>query len=181
MLRVAEGWDSNPVSPCRICNLQIPSWLGAEQERLQPLNGTSVETRRFYFVRRTLATLTEIEGALHKLNSNKEFDRIKSGMHPDSLKAWNKAITFFAKEHAFLKNWRNDIGGHFLDAAATYAIDAVRPSTAGTIEVYRLEKGADVRMPFAYELLAVAMTRNKCGHGTAVSREVVVRWVQPGT
>lgn len=138
-------------------------WAGAAADKLAPLDRTNVNTRRFYFVRRTLATLTEIEQAAHKLNANNAFEQIIEAMTKEERKAWNAAVKFFSKEHVFLKEWRNDIGGHFLDASALYAIENVHPSTVGTIEVYRRGNGADVKMPFAYELVALAMTKNKGG------------------
>lgn len=134
-------------------------WHGAQQDELKPLDHTSIDTRRFYFVRRTLATLAEIGQAINKLNANKEFQSVKKLMQPNEIKRWNEAVKFFAKGHKFLKEWRNDIGGHFLDEAAAYAIDNVQ--TVGTIELYRSGAGADVKMPFAYELVAVAMAKNK--------------------
>jgi len=36
-----------------------------------------------------------------------------------------------------LKDWRNDIVGHFRDGAAEYAIDNVHSDAVGTIEIYR--------------------------------------------
>jgi hypothetical protein len=140
-------------------------WSGAEQEELQPLDHTSIETRRFYFVRRTLATLAEIEGALHKLNSNQDFRTLKKGFSPAASHKWDEIIKFFSNKHAFLKDWRNDVGGHFLDAAAEYSLANVHPSTVGAIDLYRSgEGGADVKMPFAYELVAIAMTKGKANN-----------------
>ncbi len=64
--------------------------------------------------------------------------------------------------HEFLAEWRNDVGGHFHDDAARYAVDAISETTVGTVELYKTsDRSADIRMPFAYELVAVAMTRNK--------------------
>ena len=60
---------------------------------------------------------------------------------------------------SFLKDWRNDVGGHFHDNAAAFAIDNIEKDTVGTIELYRRDTGADVRLKFAYGLVAVAMNR----------------------
>jgi hypothetical protein len=154
-------------------DLQI-EWAGAEADEIKALERTGAETRRFYFVRRTLATLTEIEQAFHMLNMNADFKRVKARMSSDEQRAWNAAVKFFATEHEFLKTWRNDIGGHFSDDAATYAIDDMHPTTVGAIEVYRRGRGADVKMPFAYELVAVAMTRNMT-HGTETVDQFLIR------
>jgi hypothetical protein len=146
-------------------------WEGAQQDEIKPLDRASVNTRRFYFVRRSLATFTELEQAFHKLNDNKEFQRVvKASMSKDERKAWDAAIKFFAKEHVFLKEWRNDLGGHFADAAAVHAIETV--AAVGSIELYRTGKGADVKMPFAYELVAAALVKNK---GTATNEDFLNR------
>jgi hypothetical protein len=63
--------------------------------------------------------------------------------------------------HAFLKNWRNDVGGHFDDSAAAFAIDSLEPDTVGALELYRRDDTADVRVKFAYELVAAAMVKNR--------------------
>jgi hypothetical protein len=141
-------------------DLQV-EFAGALAEKLGDLDRTDVTTRRFYFVRRSLATLTEIEGSINQLQQNKEFKAALAWWKPDSIKMWDETVAFFTKKHKFLKEWRNDVGGHFHDAAATYAIENMHPKTIGGIEVYRRGSGADVRMPFAYELVAVAMTKNK--------------------
>lgn len=152
------------VQMARLCvlseDLEI-EWTGADAHEIAELDKTDLETRRFYFVRRTLATLTEIESAFTRLNMNPEFKTLKGKMPKEALTAWDDAIKFFSTEHAFLKDWRNDIGGHFQEAASTYAVDNVEPATVGVIEIYRRGKGADCRMPFAYQLVAVAMTKNK--------------------
>lgn len=148
----------------RLCvlyeDLQV-EFAGALAERLGDLDRTNVNTRRFYFVRRSLATLTEIEGSMTKLQTNKEFVAEKARWVPDSLRTWDASVKFFAKGHAFLKDWRNDVGGHFHDSAALYAIENMHGDTIGSVEVYRRGNGSDVRMPFAYELVAVALTKNK--------------------
>ena len=136
-------------------------FAGAEAETLGSLDRTDATTRRFYFVRRILATLTEIEQAIAKLNGNKDFQTAKNGFKPENLKSWDDAVGFFAKEHAFLKNWRNDLGGHFHDSAAKYAIENIHPDTLGVIEIYRRGNDVDAKLKFAYELVAVAMTKNK--------------------
>lgn len=70
-------------------------------------------------------------------------------------------MRFFQTNQRFLKDWRNDVGGHFLDGAAEYAIDNVHSDAVGTIEIYRRGSGADIKMPFAYELVAVALVKNR--------------------
>lgn len=141
-------------------DMQI-EFAGADEERIAALERTDRNTRRFYFVRRTLATLVEIDGAMHKLSMNPDFKRVRREMTKTERKGWDAAVKFFAKKHDFLNDWRNDIGGHFSDQAAEFAISDIHEDTVGAIEVYRRGAGADVKMPFAYELVAVAMTKGR--------------------
>lgn len=147
----------------RICvlyeDLQI-EFAGAIADQIEQLDQTDATTRRFYFVRRTLATLTEIESAINQLQMNACFRAAKAWWSVESLKTWDEAVAFFSGGHAFLRQWRNDLGGHFHDSAAEFAIDNIDDRTIGMMEVYLRGRGADVKMPFAYELVAVAMTKN---------------------
>lgn len=156
------------VQCARLCVLHEDltlEFLGAEAEQIQQLDSTTMLTRRFYFLRRTLATIGEIEQAAHVLNRNKAFKQLKgsaSSASPEAVRAWNDAITFFAANHEFLGNWRDDLGGHVLDRVATYAIDNLT-STIGTLEMLP----NDFKMSFAYEMVAIGLTRQKETHQDA--------------
>jgi hypothetical protein len=162
----SEDEKEMQVKVARMCvlyeDLRV-EYEGAQAEQLADLDKTSKLTRRFYFVRRTLGSLTEIEGAINKLQLNKTFRERKKAFAADKLKMWDEAVCFFsADNHQFLlKDWRNDIGGHFHDAAAAFAIDEIDIETVGSCELYIRGHRADVRMKFAYELVAVAMTMNR--------------------
>jgi hypothetical protein len=134
---------------------------GAEAETIPALDRIGRDPRRFYFVRRTLATFTEIAGAVNKLNSNPEFKRLKRGFDKETVRMWDKAAKWFEANRDFLKDWRNDVGGHLLDKAAGYAVDSIHETTVGAIELMRVGNSAEAKLPFAYELVAVAMTRHK--------------------
>lgn len=140
---------------------------GAQEATIATLDRSGVNSRRFYFVRRSLGTLMELKGAFVVLDGNDAFKASKKWWDKrdlsqwDNLSQWDTAVKFFQANQKFLKDWRNDIGGHFLDGAAEYAIDNVHPDTVGTIEIYRRGSGADIKMPFAYELVAVALVKNK--------------------
>jgi len=150
------------VQMARLCvlyeDLRI-EFAGSEQEKIAELDFIDLETRRFYFVRRTLGTLGEVAQALNKLNMNSAFKRIRKDWSVPANKEWDEAVRFFSAGQEFLKAWRDDIGGHFLDRAAEYAID--HADSAGSIEYYRRGRGADVKLRFAYDLVAVAMTRQQ--------------------
>jgi hypothetical protein len=54
------------------------------------------------------------------------------------------------------------VGGHFHDSAAAFAINNIEQDTVGAIELYRRDKTtADVRLKFAYGLVAVAMSKQR--------------------
>ena len=152
------------VHVARICvlyeDLEI-EWAGAEAEKIAQLDRTGMLTRRFYFVRRALLTLDEIQQAIHALQRNKEFKKSKCRWSTENQRMWRDAVKLFSRKQRFLSKWRDDIGGHFGDKAAEFALDNVRSTTVGLIEIYERRNGADVKMPFAYELVAAAMVKNK--------------------
>jgi hypothetical protein len=135
---------------------------GASAEHLKELEGTSVETRRFYFVRRTFGTLFEISGALQALEKNRAFQFLKRGMDATNLAQWDEGLAFFRMEHDYLKKFRNDVGGHFLDDAAKFGLENME-NTAECFEIYRRGTGADVKLKFAYYFVAQSLMRQK-GH-----------------
>ena len=148
----------------RLCvlydDLQL-EFAAAAEEKIQLLDTSGRDNRRFYFVRRTLATLMEIRGAVAVLEKNPAFQTLKATWPTGAIKQWDASVAFFTANHLFLKNWRNDVGGHFLDASAEFAIDNLEPDTVGVIELYRRGTGADVRLKFAYELVAVSLIKQR--------------------
>jgi hypothetical protein len=149
----------------RLCVLYddlMREFAGANEEGpITALDGSGFNARRFYFVRRSLGTLSELRGAIAVLNGNTAFQARKAGWPDGAREGWDEAVRFFAANHEFLKDWRNDVGGHFHDKAAQFAIDNIEDDTVGAIEIYRRGTGADVRMKFAYDLVAVAMVKNR--------------------
>ena len=131
---------------------------GSSAERLIEHEGTSVETRRFYFVRRTFGTLLEISGAMQALEKNPAFQALKRGMDNKNRQQWDAGVTFFRGEHEYLKAFRNDIGGHFLDDAAKFGLENME-DTAELFEIYRRGEGADVKFKFAYYFVAQALIK----------------------
>ena len=95
------------------------------------------------------------------LDGNSAFKASQQWWDSRDFAQWDGAVKFFHANQKFLKDWRNDIGGHFLDGAAEYAIDNIHPDAVGTIEIYRRGSGADIKMAFAYELVALALVKNK--------------------
>jgi hypothetical protein len=150
----------------RLCVLYddlMLEFAAANEDAIPLLDKSGRENRRFYFVRRTLGTLSELRGALVVLGRNKTFLAHKAAWPAGAQEGWDKAAAFFVENHGFLKDWRNDVGGHFHDTAAAFAIDNIEANAVGSIELYRSGKGANVRMKFAYELVAVAMVKQRDG------------------
>ena len=60
----------------------------------------------------------EFSGAVQALNKNRAFKRVSQAMRPENVAGWKKALLWFAdpRNHAFLKNWRDDLGGIFWTA-----------------------------------------------------------------
>jgi hypothetical protein len=148
----------------RLCvlydDLQL-EFAAANEETMPPLDKSGRDNRRFYFVRRTLATLMELRGAIAVLDQNATFQARKAAWPTGARDGWDKAAAFFTANHKFLKNWRNDVGGHFLDESAEFAIDNIEDDAVGTIELFRRGSGADVRIKFAFSLVAVALIKQR--------------------
>lgn len=79
--------------------------------------------RRTYFLRRSIATLLEFKGALTRLDQLPDFREIKNTFNAEDKKQWEAAINFFNNDIDPIKFARNDIGGHFQEEAARYAVN----------------------------------------------------------
>src|SRR5687768_11230474 len=92
------------VQVARLCVLYddlMLEFAGARAERIETLDHTSANSRRFYFVRRTLGTLSEIRGAFAKLNANKSFQNSQGWWDDKARKQWIDAVKFFERKHDF--------------------------------------------------------------------------------
>jgi hypothetical protein len=100
----------------RICVLYddlMLEYAGAEADEIKALDGSGFDARRFYFVRRQLGTIAELRQAIGALNKNTVFQKRTAAWSTRDLKQWQQAVVFFDTNHDFLKNWRDDVGGHF--------------------------------------------------------------------
>jgi hypothetical protein len=80
---------------------------GASAGHINGLDVTGIDYRRFYFLRRTTATLLEFRGAFLVLQQNASFKKLKHAFPPDREKAWSEAVGFPETNHAAPKNLRN--------------------------------------------------------------------------
>jgi hypothetical protein len=93
--------------------------------------------RQFYFLRRSLATLRDFAEALrlihNAMDDNPGLRLTFVGLTDDAPALWGAAIQFFHDQEAFLKQVRNDIGGHFGFRAAENALSMLHPEACGSI------------------------------------------------
>lgn len=119
--------------------------------------------RRYYFLRRSIATLREFSDCFHKLEQGPEFAvACKDAEAAPILRA---ATEFFKKNGQFLQRIRNDIGGHFGEKAAEYAVFNLDPNVVSKIELISDASGRpnDPRLHFAGEIAAAALARHLPG------------------
>jgi hypothetical protein len=119
--------------------------------------------RRFYFLRRSLATLEEFDGAFHQLNMNRDFRNAQRLWTADHRKQWAAMIRFFTHNRPLLKNVRNAIGGHFSDHAARHSLSEVCKDNVAMIEivVHPSGGGAGIKLFLATDLVVNALTKER--------------------
>jgi hypothetical protein len=84
--------------------------ITASEEELKRLDELSSKYRIHYFLRRSIATLLEFEGALHKLSRTSEYKAsLRRTKDQELIKRVPDAIRFFQTHHKLLKSLRNDI------------------------------------------------------------------------
>ncbi|HEY0319751.1 MAG TPA: hypothetical protein VGC66_02150 [Pyrinomonadaceae bacterium] len=97
------------------------------------------------------------------------------------MNAWNKAIAFFEQNKDVFKNARDDIGGHFLERAADYALRHIKPKAVAQIEITReANDGTGIKLKFAGELAATALTAHKGTRTTEEFIEYLIKLIRDG-
>jgi hypothetical protein len=129
--------------------------------------------RRHYFLRRAVATLREFGDCLKQLKKCPEFRQQDS----TATEALSAAIEFFAKNMPQIQRVRNDVGGHFGQEAAQYAVKHLVSGSSGKIEFVRDGQGnpRDPRLHFAGEIAATALGRAFPGQTLSVASEIFIR------
>jgi len=82
----------------RLCVLYddlMLEYAGADEESIPVLDGSGLNARRFYFVRRQLGTLAELRSAVAVLNANTTFQRRKAGWPKEMRERWDEVVAFF--------------------------------------------------------------------------------------
>ena len=95
------------------------------------------------------------------LNGNKAFAAVIGDMNEKQRRDWRASVTFFETQHQLLKDWRNDMGGHFLDRTAEHVLDNLHEESAGAIELHEIPDSTlhGLRIKFAYDIIAHAIGR----------------------
>jgi hypothetical protein len=149
---------------------------GTSADSIPVLDVTSASYRSVYFLRRSIASLVEVAEAVRLLDREPEFGVIKKSLDPIARRLWDRAVRFFGKRERFLEAVRNDIGGHFGQQAAEWAVKNVDTSAMGKIEVS--EK--TIHLDFAGEIASAAMFRHLSGSTADVKLMNLLRIVRVG-
>jgi hypothetical protein len=139
--------------------------ITANEEDVKRLDELSAKYRINYFLRRSIATLLEFEGALNKLSKTSEYKAARDNIDRGLIRTVSEAIRFFQHHHRLLKSLRNDIGGHFNDDAAAFATRHTEPDVTAKIEItfHPFRDGGGAKLHFAGEIAATAFTKSLPG------------------
>jgi hypothetical protein len=149
---------------------------GQVENDLLGLDASSSGLRKFYFLRRSIATLHEFSEVIRELDRLPSFQRIKAGFDSDVLNFWMGAVTYFNKHDSYIARLRNNVGGHFGMDAAKVAIRNLLPDASGGIEVTFTDKGGGAKLLFAHEIVATGALGHVPGPNIqAKSRRLVLR------
>ncbi len=137
-------------------------YSGIIEEKILCLDQIGDKYRRHYFVRRSILTLVEMAETFRLLNQDSDFQEIKNTFDRRSCIQWRRTVSFFAGHERFLKDVRNDIGGHFGHPAAISSLKDIPYSTVGKMEVEHASNGLlNVKLLFAGEIAAAAFSRQR--------------------
>ena len=147
----------------RICvlfeDLRLESAAARHTQPIELLDTTSKTYRWVYFLRRLMVTLDELCSAVQQINRSPEWKKIRANFDRETEKRWDTAVKFITNNRPKWNHLRDTIGAHLKESAVKYAIENMRPESAGKIEivVHREERTAGIRFLFAEEIVAVAL------------------------
>ena len=139
--------------------------IASSDEELRRLDYLNSKYRVNYFLRRSVATLLEFEGALHQLSRTSEYKAARDKTDRGLIKNVSDAIRFFQSNHKLFKSLRNDLGGHFSHEAAAFATRHIEPDVTANLEVtfHPSGKGGGAKLHYAGEIAATAFTKSLPG------------------
>jgi hypothetical protein len=143
---------------------------------LRELDVTSKDARKFYFLRRSIATLFEFGTVIEELDSLPTFQPVKAGFHFEVQRQWLSAVTYFKKYDKYIARVRHNVGGHFGKDGARLAIANLLPDVAGCIEVTFSDdsESGGAKLFFANEIVGTGALQHVRGSDiTAKSRRLI--------
>jgi hypothetical protein len=151
-------------------DLRIELYATAHRGEIKALDHIGDGYRRLYFIRRAITTVLELKGAFQRLDQLPEFRELKSSFSPGEDADWQAAVKFLIDHDQDFKNIRNDVGGHFQEQAADYALANMAANEVGiiTIEEGTTHNTAGSSLKFAGAIVAAAITRH---HGVKDARD----------
>jgi hypothetical protein len=124
-------------------------------------------------LRRSLVTLHEFAGAISRLNALPSWsDEIKNHQNDEQRRIWNEAIAFFGVAKERFAKLRNDIGGHYQEKSAKYALESMTAGTAGRFDIEVEREGADTKLHFAGELVTRLLVKDMPADGEATDEKL---------
>lgn len=131
--------DQVAITIARLCVLRQDLLLESQAIRetsFPSLDQNGVEWRRLYFWRNSFRTLENIRSAVHALKLQKTFRAALEKEPPDVQKGFVKLTRALQKvSDEFLKNLRNELGGHILEKAVADALRRMEFDQAGLVQV----------------------------------------------
>ena len=135
--------------------------IAASESEMPRLDGSGREFRQLYFIRRSIGTVREFAEAIAMLDSDAEFTGVKDRFDSDAATTWSKGVRFFSRWDRYLRNIRNDFGGHFGYPPARFAIDHLGDGpVVFEYSIDHANRKANVRLKFASEIAAIGMRRH---------------------
>ncbi len=132
---------------------------------IRQLDRLSKMYRQFYFLRRSLVTLIEFQGALSQINRGRWKHWIEQHQDPVMRKSWAMSIRYFNENSKRWEALRGDVGGHYPEAAAKFAVDRLTSNATGSIEATEIgDSIGDFKLHFCTELIAVALRKAMDNH-----------------
>ena len=140
------------------------SGMVADEGSLATLARHSDAYRKHYFARRAIGTLSEFAEAVKRLSEAPDFSKFESTFDEEQSRVWNAGAKFLDENRAMIEKVRNDVGGHFGEAASRYAVEQTdRDSSISLTIESDLKRRKRLRVGFAGDLTAAALVRHAPG------------------
>jgi hypothetical protein len=128
---------------------------------IEALEDIGKNFRRNYFIRRSLVSLIEFSGALSRLNAIKEWREHIEQKNDEIKKQWKDAIKYFNEHHKRWETLRGDVGGHYAETTAAFALKHLSAHATGEVHLrqFHWRKQGGILFPLANEFVAIGMRK----------------------